>query len=179
MTRFPKILIVGQWMWPWYQEACATALEKIGCKVERFSWFDEFYRWQNTRTEPVYKSIRVALQNRLLNGPALWRLNHRLLQTTRPSCPDVIWFYDSVYLSGYYPTSAEIVPRNDARPVNQRQSFWGSWETVRNMLPFPENMVTCVDRNSEDERAYSVLWLMTQCRHFIIANSSFSCWGRG
>ena len=25
-TAMPNIILVGSWMWPWYQEACARAL---------------------------------------------------------------------------------------------------------------------------------------------------------
>ena len=37
-----KILIVGDYMWDWYQEACAKALELLGCNVNRFGWFEDF-----------------------------------------------------------------------------------------------------------------------------------------
>jgi len=89
-----KILIAGAWVWPWYQEACATALEELGCLVERFSWFDDFYRWERTRVEPVFKTGWAALQNRLLMGPTLWRINRRLINTARKASLDVIWFYN-------------------------------------------------------------------------------------
>ncbi len=36
---------------------------------------------------------------------------------------------------------------------------------------------TFVSRSGDDHNAYSELWLLSQCRHFIIANSTFSWWG--
>jgi len=50
-------------------------------------------------------------------------------------------------------------------------------EATRNMLPLPGEMITCVEHNQHDENAYADLWLMTRCKHFIIANSTFSWWG--
>jgi hypothetical protein len=48
---------------------------------------------------------------------------------------------------------------------------------ARARIPLPDHRITCISHNYGDENAYSDLWLMTQCRHFIIANSTFSWWG--
>lgn len=48
---------------------------------------------------------------------------------------------------------------------------------ARNKLALPEDRASFISHNRGDINAYADLWLMTQCRHFIVANSTFSWWG--
>lgn len=44
---------------------------------------------------------------------------------------------------------------------------------ARARIPLPDHRVTSVSHNQGDENAYADLWLMSQCQHFITANSTF------
>ena len=50
-------------------------------------------------------------------------------------------------------------------------------EEAKKQIAFSDKRMTLVSHNDDDEYAFADLWLMTQCQHFIIANSTFSWWG--
>lgn len=90
----PRVLVVGDWQWPWYQEACSAALESLGCQVLRFGWNDRFKRWVPGLTEPVFRSWWLRLQSRVQSGPTVWRLRRDLVRIAAQSRPEVMFFYN-------------------------------------------------------------------------------------
>ncbi len=55
--------------------------------------------------------------------------------------------------------------------------FSGEPEASKEIVEFVGRPVTYINHNRGQENGYADLWLMTQCKHFIIANSTFSWWG--
>jgi len=94
MLARTRILLVGHYMWPWYEEACAEALESHDCVVERFEWLDDFRHWVAGRSEPVYHSLSHRIQYRLRFGPVVWKINQRLVEVAERVKPDIVWFYN-------------------------------------------------------------------------------------
>ncbi len=50
-------------------------------------------------------------------------------------------------------------------------------ELAKKLVSLPNERITLVFHNQGDENAFADLWLMSQCQHFVIANSTFSWWG--
>jgi len=89
-----RVLLVGEYMWPWYQEACADALERQGCTVSRFGWVNDFYIWDDGCSEPRYRTIMHRVQYRLKTGPTVWRIEKKLLREAEEFNPSIVWFYN-------------------------------------------------------------------------------------
>ncbi len=109
--------------------------------------------------------------------------NRRLADEIRGSLAVAVhlrWLHghgdDSYRLSRAYYRRA--VARMEARLGSPHYFvFSDSPESARAVLELPERRVTFVSHNRGDDLAYADLWLMAQCRHFVIANSTFSWWG--
>lgn len=77
-----RILQIGEFETPQYDEAMARAFESLGHTVRRFKHYD--YR------RP--KSLFDKVQNRLLTGPNYWRLWRDVLVAAEEFKPDIIYY---------------------------------------------------------------------------------------
>ncbi len=88
-----KVLVVGDWRWPWYQEACSRALETLGHKVVRFGWADRL-AISTGSGGPSLRGRWLQIQARLQFGPTIWRIRRDLIELAAKEQPDVIFFYN-------------------------------------------------------------------------------------
>lgn len=114
MKQHLKVLVVGEYAWPWYQEACAEALETLECNVVRFGWLEHFKRWKPGKTEPIYRSLWHRLEYRLLDGFIVRRVNRDLIKVAVTEVPDVVWLYSAVLV---HPETIRTLRRHLPRAV--------------------------------------------------------------
>ena len=140
--------------------------------------------WQS---EGYFKDVELQIRQDLRIFPPTDAVNLACVQSMR-QCPAVavhVRFFDE-------PVSEKGINGNNApsdyyaRAVQAMEAqisgahyflFSDRPAAARCLIPLPEERVTLIYHNQGDENAYADLWLMTQCQHFIIANSTFSWWG--
>jgi hypothetical protein len=91
-------------------------------------------------------------------------------------------FFDGPTESGVYNAPAAYYARAVANmdalvPGAHYFVFSDKPAAARALLELPPQRLSLISHNSGDALAYADLWLMARCRHFIIANSTFSWWG--
>lgn len=130
-----RVLLVGDYAWPWYQEACAKALELLGCDVIRFSFFDSFMYRSIGSNQPVYYSMYHRVQYRFKWGPTVYALNRSLLHVAHQEKPDIIWFYNvQLIMPGTLKKMRQLLPNavfcqyDNDNPFSpdSNQSFWSN-----------------------------------------------------
>jgi len=89
-----KIMVVGEFMWPWYQQSVVNALRQIGHNVTIFSWLSFFMQWKMKKSEPEFKNFYMKFQHRFNFGPTINLINQMLIHRIKNDKPDIIFFYN-------------------------------------------------------------------------------------
>lgn len=153
-----KVMVVGEFTWPWYQEACARALESLGCEVLRFSCHEEFRTREPQGGEPRFRSQLHRLQYGLLAGPLVSQVNRRLLECVAAGRPDVVLFYNVHFirratvaaLKVRFPEILLCQYAND-NPFSPR-ARWRIWRHFRASLPLFDVHFSYRESNLEEFR---------------------------
>ena len=137
--------------------------------------------WQS---EDYFKDIADILRQDLQITPPTDDINLAMAAQIR-SCLAVavhMRFFDEPNTNGvnnapsdYYSRAIEAMER--FVPAAHYFVFSDKPQVARARISLSDDRYTLVAHNQGDENAYADLWLMTQCQHFIIANSTFSWWG--
>lgn len=88
-----KILVVGDFVYPWYQEACVNSLLSLGYDVKSFGWGNYFHYQASTVMSSIRYMIHKA-ENKFKAGPTIHKINNNLLIDVVGYKPDVIFFYN-------------------------------------------------------------------------------------
>lgn len=137
--------------------------------------------WQS---EGYFKDVAPTIRDDLRIIPPIDILNQRMAEVIRNSnavALHVRWFdlpgaaaTNNISASYYQRAIAHLEARLDSP---RYFLFSDDPEAARAKLALDKERVTLISHNKGDENAFADLWLMTLCRHFITANSTFSWWG--
>lgn len=89
-----KILVAGDWHSELHEEAVYQAFKKLGHEVLKFSWHDYF-----KPNKGVIDRLGKKIQNRLVAGPIVQRLNRDFLTVAKRFSPDLIFVYRGTHLT--------------------------------------------------------------------------------
>jgi hypothetical protein len=137
--------------------------------------------WQS---EAYFKDVEKTIRADLQIIPPVDAANLAMASCIRGSRAVAVHvrFFDAPNTSGFNNAPDDYYARAVARmetlmPGAHYFIFSDFPDIARARIPLPEKRITCVSHNKGDVNAYADLWLMTLCKQFIIANSTFSWWG--
>jgi hypothetical protein len=135
-------------------------------------------------SEGYFKDVAATIRQDLRIIPPTDPVNQALskqIQACQAVAIHVRWF-DAPGSESRHNTAADYYQRAVAfidQRVPNAHYFLFSDDPVaaRARLALPDHRMTTIGHNQGDQQAYADLWLMRQCQHFIIADSTFSWWG--
>jgi len=137
--------------------------------------------WQS---ENYFKDIEATIRKDLQIIPPIDPANLAMAELIRGYTAVAVHlrFFDEPHAAGtcnapndYYTRAFEAMEQ--LVPAAHYFVFSDQPAAARERIPLPDGRFTLVAHNQGDENAYADLWLMSKCKHFIIANSTFSWWG--
>jgi spore maturation protein CgeB len=87
------ILVVGDWHSELHEEAVLNEFNQLGHKVVKFAWYDYFK--SGSRLDRFNKK----LQNRLISGPIIQRINKDLIEVVDEFSPDMVFVYRGTHIT--------------------------------------------------------------------------------
>ena len=166
------------------QEGIAFDHRLLDFKVNGTVYLEGY--WQS---ELYFKDVEDVIRQDLRIMPSEDVLKHEIAQRIRNSESVCVHFrfYDNQTCGknetnihcnikrDYYDRAVKEIMKRVVKP--HFFLFSDNIQEARDMLNLPERDVTLVTWSICDDNTYADFLLMTQCNHFITANSTFSWWG--
>jgi hypothetical protein len=158
-----------------YQEGVDYDHRLETLKVSRNLYLEGY--WQSER---YFKDIEYVIRNDLAITPPNDDKNKALMKFIKNSLSvslHIRYFDDALQetMVDYYAKAIETV--NLQYPQSHYFIFCENMDKAIEFLNLPKGKFTLVGHNNGDDVAYCDLWLISGCKHHIIANSTFSWWG--
>ena len=134
-----KILVVGEFVWPCYQQSSVNALKKLGHNVSTFSWSNYFMEWSDENSEIKFKNLLLKFEHRFNFGPTIYKVNELLTKKIDYEKPEIILFYNVkliykktiLQIKNKYPNIILCQYSND-NPFIKKYRMWKNYvETIK------------------------------------------------
>jgi spore maturation protein CgeB len=150
-----KIMVAGNWHSGIHEEVVGKAFEALGQKTICFPWHQYFKQTQKPLIS-VLTDFAGRLQNKLISGPAVFRLNADFLSIALSQKPDAIFIYrgthikaETLYLVKSKLPSIVIVGYNNDDPFSKSHSKL-LWRHFLKAVPFYDLILAYRHHNIED-----------------------------
>lgn len=165
-----------------FQEGVQFDPEILSLKLQKGDTYFEGFG----QSEDYFSDIESIIRNDLAFKSPLDAKNQTLftaIQSSNSVAIHVRWFNPGNQESGdhlalqYY---QDAISRMIAVVANPHFFVFSDQMAITKKLLEPllsQYSVAYIEHNDSENMAYADLWLMSQCQHFIIANSTFSWWG--
>jgi len=124
-----RVLIVGSYQGPWYQEYFGRALRENSCEVIDFPWMSRFCVGDVIKNH--HHSRSAWFQNRFIVGPLINKLQSDLLEKISETSPEIILFFAGTHIKARtikeikkkYPDKI-LVSYNNDDPFSPHVDYW-------------------------------------------------------
>lgn len=150
-----------------------TYFEGVWQHEEYFADYRSTLLEELTLNSPV-SAITRAVANRIDDSNSVCLHVRRLLGVPNRKDASPLPENAAIHLAvSYYDRAISFIAERVASPTFFVFADYPDWARDNLRLPFPTEYV----RHNGPDRDYEDLWLMSRCRAFVIANSTFSWWG--
>lgn len=152
-----KILVVGDWHSELHEEAVSKAFESLGHETVRFPWH-HYFKQKNEDLFPTLRAFTGRVQNRLIAGRSVSRLNADFLSVAQLQQPDAIFIYRGTHiLAGTLRSVKSILPGTVLIGYNNDDPFAKGhsgllWRHFLASVPLYDLMLAYRHHNLEDFR---------------------------